>query len=68
MTAVHRCQPGYAHNNRTSIYVQVTYISNVVSCEQDLSDWLTEMVEQTVPETHQPTLTNRCEGLLDSHM
>lgn len=38
-------------------------IGNVVSCEQNLGDWLSSVHEQLIPETHELALSNGSQGL-----
>ena len=38
-------------------------VGDVVSCEQNLSDWLSPVHEQLIPETHELALTNGSQGL-----
>lgn len=42
---------------------QLTYIGNVVPSQEDLGNWLPQVVEQAVPEAHQPTLADGSERL-----
>jgi hypothetical protein len=37
-----------------------TYICYVISSEQYLGNWLAIVSEETVPETYESTLTDRC--------
>ena len=38
-------------------------VGNVVSCEQNLSDWLSSVHEQLIPKTHELALSNGGQGL-----
>jgi len=38
-------------------------VGNVVSCEQNLSDWLSSVHEQLIPQTHELALSNGSQGL-----
>lgn len=38
-------------------------IGNVVSCEQNLGDWLSSVHKQLIPETHELALSNGSQGL-----
>jgi hypothetical protein len=38
-------------------------VRNIIPRQQDLCNWLIEMSEQLVPQTHQPALSNSCQCL-----
>jgi hypothetical protein len=38
-------------------------VGNVVPCEQNLSDWLSSVHEQLIPETHELALSNGSQSL-----
>lgn len=42
----------------------VSYVGNIVSSEENLCNWLLELLEELIPESNQPALTHSCDSLL----
>lgn len=39
------------------------YIGDIIAGQQYLGDWQTKMCKETIPQAHEPALSDRCEGL-----
>lgn len=47
---------------------KVTHISDIIPCKKNLGDGLSEVVEQAVPQAHEPALANGCQSLHYRHV